>query len=61
MSREVKNLAEAVDVLKALHVEWATMEEIEYFIWKKGIGFFDSSYSRVAFYNVLSDVLTIEC
>ena len=60
MSREVKNLEEAMDVLKGLKIEWATMEKVEYCIWKQGIGFFDNSYSRVAFYNILSDVLTIE-
>jgi anthranilate phosphoribosyltransferase len=60
MNREVKNLEEAMKVLKALNVEWATMEKVEYCVWKKGMGFFDNNFCRVAFYNVLSDLLTIE-
>ena len=59
MSKEAKNLEEALGVLKALHVDWLTMNKIENSLWETGVAFFDRSYCRVAYYDEMQHVLSI--
>ena len=61
MSREVKSLEEALDVLKALRVVWVTTNKIQNSLWVKGIAFFNSSHCRVAYYDEAQNMLSINC
>lgn len=59
MSKEVKNIEEALEVLEALHVVWVTINRIENSLWVKGVAFFDKNYCRVAYYDEVHNVLSI--
>lgn len=59
MSKEAKNIEEALSVLYALHVPWRTVNKIENSLWDTGIAFFDKSYCRVAYFDEVQNVLTI--
>jgi hypothetical protein len=59
MSKEVKNIREALEVLKALRVDWITVNKIENSLWDTGVAFFDRSYCRIAYYDEMHNVLSI--
>lgn len=59
MSKEVKNIEEALEVLEALHIVWVTINRIENSLWVKGVAFFDKNYCRVAYYDEVNNVLSI--
>ena len=59
MSKEVKNIREALGVLKALRVDWITVNKIENSLWDTGVAFFDRSFSRIAYYDEVHNVLSI--
>lgn len=59
MSKEIKNIEEALEVLEALHVVWVTINRIENSLWVKGVAFFDKNYCRVAYYDEVHNVLSI--
>lgn len=59
MSKEIKNIEEALEVLEALHIVWVTINRIENSLWVKGVAFFDKNYCRVAYYDEVHNVLSI--
>ena len=59
MSNEVNSIEEALEVLKAQHVAWVTVNKIENSLWETGVAFFDRSYGRVAYYDEMQHVLSI--
>lgn len=59
MSKEIKNIEEALEVLEALHIVWVTINRIENSLWVKGVAFFDKNYCRVAYYDEVNNVLSI--
>ena len=59
MSKEVKNIREALEVLKALRVDWITVNKIENSLWDTGVAFFDRSYFRIAYYDEAQNVLSV--
>ena len=59
MSKEVKSIEEALEVLKGLNVAWVTVNNIKNSLWETGVAFFDRSYSRVAYYDETQNVLSI--
>ena len=59
MSKEVKSIEEALELLKALCVVWLTVNKIENSLWDKGVAFFDRSYCRIAYYDEVNNVLLI--
>lgn len=59
MSKEIKNIEEALEVLEALCVVWVTINRIENSLWVKGVAFFDKNYCRVAYYDEVHNVLSI--
>ena len=59
MGKEARNFEEALRVLKALHVEWITMNKIQNSLWETGVAFFNRSYRRVAYYDEMQHVLSI--
>jgi hypothetical protein len=59
MRRKVKDIAEALEVLETLCVDWISTNKIENSLWEKGVAFFDRSYCRVAYYDEVHNVLSI--
>ena len=59
MSKEVKSIEEALEVLKALNVTWVTVNNIKNSLWDTGVAFFDRGYSRIAYYDEAQNVLSI--
>ena len=49
MSREVKGIEEALEVLKELSVTWITTNRIRNSQWVSGVAFFSSSHRRVTY------------
>jgi hypothetical protein len=60
MSKDVKDLEEALEVLKGLRVFWVTINRIKNSLWDTGIAFFDKSHRRVAYYDEANNVLLIK-
>jgi hypothetical protein len=59
MSKEVKSIEEALEVLKTLSVTWVTTNRIRNSLWVSGVAFFDSSHRRIAYYDEAHNVLSI--
>ena len=59
MSREVKGIAEALEVLSKKNVAWATVNKIQNSLWDTGVAFFGRDYCRVAYYDETQNVLLI--
>ena len=59
MRIKVKSIEEALEVLKSLCVEWITTNKIENSLWDTGVAFFDRSYCRVAYYDEINHLLSI--
>ena len=59
MSKEVRSLKEALEVLKALSVTWVTTNKIKNSLWVTGVAFFDSSHRRIAYYDEMQNLLSI--
>ena len=59
MSKEVKSIEEALEVLAKMNVAWATVNRIQNSLWETGIAFFASDHCRVAYYDEMQDVLSI--
>ena len=57
MSREVKSIEEALEILKALGVAWETVNRIQNSLWDTGVAFFNKSYCRIAYYDEVHNVL----
>ena len=57
MSKEVKSIEEALEVLKALGVAWKTVNRIQNSLWDTGVAFFNKSYCRIAYYDEVHNVL----
>ena len=59
MGKEVESLEEALEILKALRVAWVTVNKIQNSLWDKGVAFFDKSYCRIAYYDEVNNLLSI--
>ena len=59
MSMEAKSIEDALDLLKALRVDWVTVNKIENSLWDTGMAFFDRTYCRVAYYDEVNHMLSI--
>ena len=59
MSIEVKNIGEALGVLKAHCVAWTKVNRIENSLWDSGVAFFNRSHLRVAYYDEANHLLSI--
>lgn len=60
MSKKVKSIHEALEVLKAHDVDWLTVNKIENNLWDTGVAFFNRSYYRVAYYDEVNNMLLID-
>ena len=60
MSEDVKDLEEALEVLKALSIVWVTINRIKNSLWDTGIAFFDKNHLRVAYYDEANNTLLIK-
>ena len=61
MSKEVKSIEEALEVLKKLSVAWVTTNRIRNSLWETGVAFFDKSHSRIAYYDEVNNLILINC
>ena len=59
MSREVKGIEEALEVLTKMNVGWATVNKIQNSLWDTGVAFFSSNHIRVAYYDELQNVISM--
>ena len=59
MSKEVKGIEEALEVLVRMNVAWATVNKIQNSLWVTGVAFFGSNHHRVAYYDEMQNVLSI--
>ena len=59
MSKEVKSFEEALEVLTAQRVAWVTVNKIENSLWDTGVAFFGSNHCRVAYYDEIQSLVTI--
>ena len=59
MSKEVKSFEEALEVLTAQRVAWVTVNKIENSLWDTGVAFFGSNHCRVAYYDEIQSLITI--
>ena len=59
MSREVKSIEEALEVLKSLSVAWVTTNWIRNSLWETGVAFFDKSHCRIAYYDEVQNLISI--
>ena len=59
MSREVKEIEEALEVLTKWNVGWATVNKIQNGMWDTGVAFFSSNHTRVAFYDEVQKVISM--
>ena len=59
MSKEVKNIEEALEVLKALSITWATTNKIRNSLWETGVAFFDKRHCRIAYYDEVNNLISI--
>lgn len=59
MSREVKGIEEALEVLAKMNVAWATVNKIQNSMWETGVAFFGSNHCRVAYYDEMQEMITV--
>ena len=59
MSREVKSIEEALEVLKAMSIVWVTTNQIRNSLWETGVAFFDKSHCRIAYYDEINNLISI--
>ena len=60
MTKDVKDLEEALEILKALSILWVTINRIKNSLWDTGNAFFDKSHLRVAYFDEANNVLLIK-
>ena len=60
METKVTDLTEALNILNVLGIIWKTVNRIDHGMWTRGIAFFGRNKGRVAFWNEIENVLTIE-
>ncbi len=59
MSKEVKSIEEALEVLQAFNVMWIRVNRIENSLWETGVAFFGRDHCRVAYYDEMQKLLSI--
>ena len=59
MSKEVKSFEEALEVLTAQRVAWVTVNKIENSLWDTGVAFFGKNHCRIAYYDEIQSLVTI--
>ena len=59
MSREVKGIEDALEMLTKLNVAWMTVNRIQNNLWDRGAAFFGSNHHRVAYYDERAQVLSV--
>ena len=59
MNIEAESIEDAFEFLKALCIDWVTVNKIENSLWDTGVAFFDRTYCRVAYYDEVNHMLSI--
>lgn len=60
MSKEVKGIEEALEVLTKFNVAWTSVNRIQNSMWWAGVAFFNKNYSRVAYFDETQNILSID-
>lgn len=58
--KEVQGIEEVLEVLKKYRIDWATVNKIENSLWETGVAFFNRKFCRVAYYDEVHNVLSID-
>ena len=56
MSREVKGMEEALEVLARMNVALVTVNKIQNSLWDTGVAFFGRNHHRVAYYDEMQNL-----
>ena len=59
MSKEVKSIEEALELLKAWNVRWVRVNRIENSLFETGVAFFSTAHCRVAYYDEVHNLLAL--
>ena len=59
MSKEVKGIEDALEVLVKMNVVWVRVNKIQNSMWDTGVAFFGSNHHRVAYYDEMQNVLLV--
>ena len=59
IKKDVKNIEEVLEVLETQCVDWITVNKIENSLCEQGVAFFDRGYRRVAYYDEVHNVLSV--
>ena len=59
MSREVNGIEEALALLNAFNISWKTVNRIQNSLWEIGVAFFGRDHHRVAYYDEMQNVLSL--
>ena len=57
MRKEVKIFDEALQVLKAMSIDWVTTNKIRNSLWDTGVAFFGRNHCRVTYYDEMHNLL----
>ena len=59
MNRKVNGIEEALVLLYAFNVSWKTVNRIQNSLWETGVAFFGRDHQRVAYYDEMQNVLSL--
>ena len=59
MSKEVKGIEDAIQILARMNVAWVTVNRIQNSMWGTGVAFFGSNHRRVAYYDEVNNLISI--
>ena len=59
MNKEVNGIEEALEILNTLNVTWVRVNKIRNSLWDTGIAFFDKAHRRIAYYDEIHNLLSI--
>ena len=59
MRKDIKGIEEALKILKKQNVIWVTVNRIQNRMWDTGVAFFGRGHCRVAYYDEVQNVISI--
>jgi len=60
MSKEIKGIEEALEVLTKFNVAWTSVNRIQNSMWWTGVAFFSKNHSRIAYFDETQNILSID-
>ena len=59
MRKDIKGIEQALEVLNTQNVVWTTVNRIQNSMWDTGVAFFGRDHCRVAYYDEVQNMLSI--